>query len=148
MEVSEIFPNIWMGNSKAANSRIFHKSKKIKLSVNCSTNLPTPSIDGIQTFRCKTRDIDEMYSQIRPITELIGKAFKKLIPVLIWCEDGKQASAAIIASFYIRFTGTPWDSTVRMIQSKRPDAFRPQISYVSCLSKLQTEFAPDNHDFL
>ena len=148
MEVTEILPNIWMGNASVAASRTFAKSKKIRLSVNCSQKSPNPEINGIQTFSLRAVDSQDLYTKIEAVTELIGKAFQQLIPVLVWCEDGRQASATVIASFYIRFTGNPWNHTVRMIQSKVPDAFRPEISYLSCLSKLQEDFTPEQHDIL
>ena len=148
MEVAEIFPNIWLGNSLSANNRTFLKSKKIQLSVNCSQSLETPGVEGIQTFRLKASNSEEMSASIPTVTNLMGKAFLQLIPILIWCENGCQVSASLIASFYIRFTGTPWSTTVRMIQTKYPTAFRPQISYLSCLTYLEKQYRADKHDIL
>jgi hypothetical protein len=148
MEVVEVFPNIWLGNSSSASSRTFLKSKKIQLSINCSQNLDTPEIEGIKTFRLKALDTETMAVSIPTVTNLMGKAFQQLIPILIWCESGCQTSASLVAAFYIRFTGTPWSTTVRMIQTKYPNAFRPQISYLTCLTSLEEQYKPDNHDIL
>ena len=131
--------------------RSFHKSKKIKLSINCSQNTHCPDIDGIQTFRFKSPDsgsIENNINTLNTVTNLIGKAFQQLIPVLIWCTDGCQTAVSVLAAFYIRFTGTPWSTTVRMIQTKYPSAFRPQIYLLEYLRYLEENYKPDRHDIL
>ena len=111
-DATEIIPNLWLGNYKAALDANFLSSKKINLIINCTKNLPFYyQVESctqlcIETYRIPVNDnhleIDfitmEKYLKI-VIPLLVKKYVDEKKNILIHCRAGKQRSAIVVAAF-------------------------------------------------
>ncbi len=52
---------------------------------------------------------------------------------MIFCYKGRQRSATLIAAFLMEYTKISWENSVKMIQTKNPEAFKPQINFAKSL---------------
>ena len=58
-------------------------------------------------------------------------------PTLIFCENGNQKSATIIAAFLIKYGNHNKESAIKAIRSKYKSAFYPDINYIYSLEMFE-----------
>lgn len=155
MSATEILPNIWLGNWKCLKDSAFLKGKNIQVIFNCSRNIPFPKgYEGEKGIRI---DVDDSLQQadIQRLTLFLEPAAKKIAhyyaqskPILIHCYAGKQRSATILAAFIMRYTKLNAITTIKLIQSKRPNAFQPGINFRESLLEFEKKFGEDQFEAL
>ena len=142
--IVEIIPNIWISDIKNAHDISFIKSHNIKIIINCSENLKFPNIQNIKQIRIPVsdsqtnKDIDNMNYYLPEICETIYKIvnhpYNTETKILIFCFSGRQRSPTIIAAFFIKYLNINLYQAIKIIQSKLPIAFTPQINFYESLS--------------
>ena len=143
MSYTEILPNIWLCDLEAATNKSFIRERSIKIIFNCTKNLPFVDIEAIKKYRLAVDDsgsdidIEEMTIALPQMTNLLGIAYSCNIPTIIFCYKGRQRSATLIAAFLMEKTGIEWMNAVKMIQSKSPLAFKPEINFAKSLKQFK-----------
>ena len=129
----EILPNIWLGNMEVVNSSAWLRLHSIGALFDCthsvSTTPATPPLNNqIPIINCHKID--------GHLLSVLANAYKTLTPSLVYCETGNGKSASLVAAFLIRYTSIEVDSAIRVIQTKRPEAFRPSVWGVELLQSI------------
>ena len=143
MHAQEILPNIWLGDIASATSVSFCHRRHIRLCCNCCTDCnscPTHH-SNISTFYLPQNLTAE---GLLEATRRLAIAYKTLTPTLVYCETGNQASATLVAAFLIRYTGMEWESAVRILQTKKPEAFRPTIWGLDYIKQMEAACCREN----
>ena len=141
--IVEIIPNIWISDIKDAHNINFIKLNRIKIIINCSENLKFPNLSGIKQIRIPVsdsqsdKDIDNMNYFLPDICETLYKilnhSYNTETRILIFCFSGKQRSPTIVAAFLIKYLNLDLYQAVKIIQTKLPIAFTPQINFYKSL---------------
>ena len=140
MRAQEILPNIWLGDIASATSVSFCRKRQIRLCCNCC-NSSTTHHSNISTFHLPQ---DLTAEGLLETTRRLAISYKTLTPTLIYCETGNQASATLVAAFLIRYTGMEWESAIRILQTKRPEAFRPTIWGLDYIKQMEEACCREN----
>lgn len=142
---TEILPNLFLGNVKAAESESFLDKHKIRCIIRILEyeNIPREvkisyqKIDDIHHFSIPIRDMDTCLINLNKIfdkTSLIIKTFlRSNKAVLVHCKRGHHRSATVVAAFMIKHLKTDYISTVKYINSKRGCALRRDTCMVRWL---------------
>jgi len=113
--MTEILPNLWVGNLKSRNNLKFLTSRKIQCVVNCCgadiidrysiVQLPIHvkqlHLGIIERGPEDPVSMDSMYQQLQPTINVIEHYLEKQQPVLVHCYAGRQRSPAIIMAYLI-----------------------------------------------
>ena len=154
MSVSEILPNFWLSDKNIALSTNFIKNHRIQVVINCTKDLPFAKVSGLTCHRIPVNDSLQyhdtvnLYQYLPKITALMGKYYSKRIPILVHCYAGRQRAATVVAAFLMRYMGINWKNAVKMIQTKRPSAFRPGINFAQALRSFNQQYGNGNVDKL
>ena len=141
MSYTEILPNIWLCDFETANNKQCVIEHSIKIIFNCSKNLPFVDIVNIKKYRLSVddsgseNDIDDMMEGLPKMINLLHLAYLYSIPTIVFCFKGRQRSATLIAAFLIKYTNISWKNSIKIIQTKKPLAFKPQINFAKSLIK-------------
>jgi dual specificity phosphatase 12 len=144
--VTEIIPNLWLGDYNSALNSNFLKTKKIKLVVNCTTHIDSlnretlslvlPILDTPIT-NLGQKDAKIWIELVQNIVDIVDMFLKKNEAVLIHCHRGVQRSASIVAA-YLMYLGkgkiTPKEA-IQTILKRRPIAFNwgKNVNFMACL---------------
>lgn len=122
-EISEILPNLYIGNEKWSDNN----ELTFDLVINCTTNLPLPS--NTKSIRIPIQDdpleSNRLFQILRDtnILQEIHDARKANKNVLVHCQAGQQRSPAVVACYLIVFHGMDTQQSIDYIKQKRPIAF-------------------------
>lgn len=136
--VSEIIPNLWIGNKNSVKQSEFKKINNIRCVINCSTKIPFYH-GNHQNIRIPVDDDlskemnDKLLSYLPYIIETIHYYRMKREGVLVHCYAGCQRSAAIVAAYIMRYTHFSMKLVVQLIQTKRAICFTPMINFQRAL---------------
>lgn len=135
MSASEIIPHIWISNSKVAASKTFLLEKKIHTIINCTDQEPFPSCgQHIEKLRIPTPAFQKNIAQlILSVLQNVSNSYKNLRPVLLYCKDGIQYSPTVLCIFLIKYTKCDYKLAIQLIRSKRPNAFKDKIEFLSLI---------------
>lgn len=137
----EILPNIWLGNTEIANSSAWLRLHSIGARFDCTdTDSGVTDKGDIHTIPCNEIDV--------ALLSVLANAYKTLTPSLVYCETGNGKSASLVAAFLIRYTGIEAETAIRVIQTKRPEAFRPSIWRLTFLRSVSASCDRQNIDLL
>ena len=150
MSASEIVPHIWISNSKVAASKKFLLEKKILTIINCTDQDPFPACgDGVEKIRLPTPAFQKNTAQrILRVLQNISYSYKNLRPILLYCKDGVQYSPTIMCIFIIKYTKCDYKSAIQLLKSKRPNAFKNKIEYLSLLENFDKYYPTGQCDEL
>ena len=76
-----------------------------------------------------------MMEGLPKMINLLHLAYLYSIPTIVFCFKGRQRSATLIAAFLIKYTNISWKNSIKIIQTKKPLAFKPQINFAKSLIK-------------
>ena len=105
-----IIPYLWLGDLSNAGNNNFIKQEEINLVINCTDEYPNyfpedtiyqriPLENG---YVCKS-STDSLLSSINYTINEINSALNQKKSVLVYCRQGHNRSAIIIAAFLIKF---------------------------------------------
>ena len=145
MSVSEILPNLWIGNKDIIKESEFKKRNNICCVINCTTNLPfygnqykyrIPVNDDLTKTMNKL-----MFSYFNEATILIHKFLKQRKGVLVHCHAGIQRSASVVAAYIMKYGNLNLNMTIDLIQSKRNICFKPCTNFKLALKVFENSIS-------
>lgn len=154
MSGTEILPNLWLTDKNVALDANFIRQRRIQVVINCTKDQPYAKVTGLKCHRIPVNDSLQyhdtvnLYQYLPKITAIMGKYYSKQIPILVHCYAGRQRAATVVAAFIMRFIGMDWSNAVKMIQTKRPSAFRPGINFAQALKSFNQQYGAGRADKL
>lgn len=121
-DVTEILPNLWLGNFISAMSDPFIKKFNIKYIINITKNVPS-MFKYIEYLNIPISDSDtenvNLNSFYDTTSKFIYDSLKTGNGVLIHCMRGHHRSASVVCAFLIRFLNINHLEAISYINSKR-----------------------------
>lgn len=143
MSVTQIIPQLWIGDKVIAQKKSFFDEKHIDVVVNCTKEVKF--IEGTKTYRLEIDDdltedsIRLMYKSIYNIIDFIDDEIEKGHNILVHCHKGIQRSATIVAAYLMKYGRINYTAAMAYIQSKRPICFRPSSNFLPVLKKIEED---------
>lgn len=143
MTVTEIIPNLWLGDEKSLCDKKFIDRVGIKFIINCSKDLAENGF-GIDNIRINVddrpsvshmEDNEIMSDALDSTVEYIHKNLMMGKGVLVHCKAGRQRSACVVAAYLMKYGEIDIDKAVYYVRTKRPIAFDPKINFLPALKK-------------
>jgi len=135
-DVTEILPNLWLGNFKSALNIDFINEFNIKYIINITKDVPTP-FPLIKYLHIPYNDIDTCGKNLNDIfdktTELIYSALSNGTGILVHCQRGHHRSASIVAAFLIRYLNINYFDAINYVNTIRSCALRRKSCMVIAL---------------
>tara|TARA_B100001093_G_scaffold511218_1_gene578630 strand:+ start:1681 stop:2121 length:441 start_codon:yes stop_codon:yes gene_type:complete len=137
MSVSQILPNLWLGN--IFDSRDTKFLRNIDIVINCTKTIPFHSNNtkNIRVFiddNLKKEEIVNMYKYLVPITKFLNKNIKSGKNILVHCHAGMQRSATVVCAFLMRYLNISYEDSSIFLKSKRNIVFKPQTNFHAALT--------------
>lgn len=128
-DVSEVIPNLWLGNVKAAYNKNFLEKYKIKNILTIMDNfdnnkkfntikyliIPIKDKHSCNTNMIKIFDISTLF---------IYNSLKNNEGILVHCKQGHHRSASLVVAFLIKYLKTDYQRALQYIKYLRPCAVR------------------------
>ena len=107
------------------------------LVINCTKDLDN-LIDNVYRINIDDRqnpeDTLELNNVINEVVDLIDNHLKTG-NVVVHCLAGRQRSAAVVASYLIKFHGKSVNESIDFVKSKKRDAFFPFINFMDTINR-------------
>ena len=135
-----VIKNIWLGNKSSSQNREFLNNNKIKLVVNCTTDINIPQWyeeDDINYIRLPIYDWNSesnnniLKAEIMNIINTMHIYKEKNKNILVHCFAGMQRSATVIACYLMYYYNFKAEHAIFYIRDKRNIAFKPQPTFNS-----------------
>lgn len=136
MSVTEIVPNLWLGNVQDSLDSVFISN--IDIVINCTKDLKfldeskkcirIPIEDNLEEV-----EIQNLYSYLSKITEYIYNNLRQGRRVFVHCFAGKQRSASVIIAYIMRYYRLDLNKAIELVKSKRMIIFTPQCNFERAL---------------
>jgi len=137
--VSQILPNLWLGNKYIAHDLEFITTNGIKYIINITDNINN-KFDFVSYVNFKVRDVmaceTDTLDILKQGAEIINVVLHHNLPILIHCKQGHHRSASIIAFYLMQYHHLSLLSALRLIKQIRPRAFRR----ISCMLKTLIDY--------
>ena len=140
MLLIEILPNLWIGN----NESVKYKDKiGVTRIINCSKDLK--SIGQYNEYQSQIGnnlqkyEIVKIYQYIKESIEFIHKNLLNDNVILVFCENGNQKSALVIASYIIKYGKLKKKDVIFSLRTKHNTAFYPTIDYNVILDMIESD---------
>lgn len=124
-DVSEILPNLWLGNYKAALSQKFINKHNIECIINLTTNIPNV-FDRIDYLHIPIKDKELFFENSEQLIKIYDIATKFIHDslhdnkkILVHCKRGHHRSASIVAAYLIKYCGIAYSNATNYIHSMR-----------------------------
>ena len=135
-DVTEVLPNLWLGNYKVAMNRKFIDKFNIKYIINITTDSPN-MFSHVQYLHVPIKDkhtcgknMNKFYDDT---TNYILQGLKQGCGVLVHCKRGHHRSASVVAAFLMRFLNIEYLAAVTYINKLRRCALLRKSCLVSAL---------------
>lgn len=150
----KILPNIYLGDSRAAQSSTFFDRADISAVLNMTPNVPNTFCekDLLQYARIPVydshgkRDVNLMYQYFPLVTEFMYKtAVIENKNLLVHCALGRQRSCAAIAAYLMKFYDMTPINAMEFILQRKPDAFHwgQSANFAKALNRWYYKLNPD-----
>jgi dual specificity MAP kinase phosphatase len=135
-----VIKNIWLGNKSSSQNRDFLNNNKIKLVVNCTTDIHIPQWyeeDGINYIRLPIYDWNSesnnniLKAEIMNIINTMNIYKESNKNILVHCFAGMQRSATVIACYLMYYYNFKPEHAIFYIRNKRNIAFQPYPTFNS-----------------
>ena len=143
MSVTEILPNLWIGNKNIVNDSEFKRRYNIQCVINCTKTIP---LYGSQyNYRIPVDDDlsrymnDVMLAYLPKVLDIMYNYLKMRKGVLVHCHAGMQRSACVVAAYIMKWGKLDLKMAVKMIQTKRKICFTPSINFKSTLKRWENK---------
>jgi len=135
-DVTEILPNLWLGNYKSS----INKNFLIKYNIKCIIRvLPEklPVYKNIEYINIPLKDKHICNKNINDIfrkcNNIIDNYLKKNQGILVHCKRGHQRSASVIASYIFKKYNLKINDVILYIKERRPLAFSRKTCFLENL---------------
>lgn len=136
MSVTEVIPNLWLGNVQDSLDSVFISN--IDIVINCTKDLKfldeskkcirIPIEDNLEDI-----EIQNLYSYLSKITEYIHNNLRQGRRVFVHCFAGKQRSASVVIAYIMRYYKLDLNKAIELVKSKRMIIFTPQCNFERAL---------------
>ena len=138
MILVEILPNLWLGD---IDGEKYKSNINAKYVVNCIKDLSflnkSDTYQGVIKESLEKYEIIKLYEYLTETTKFIYNNFVNDEPTLIFCENGNQKSATVIAAFLIKYGNHTKETAIQAIRTKYKTAFYPDINYIYSLEMFE-----------
>ena len=140
MILIEMLPNLYIGDLES----IKYKDQiGARHTINCVKDLKSLGNHSEYVFNIKKNieqyEIVKMYQYLIETSNFIYKTQTHDNSVLVYCENGSQKSATVIAAYLIKYGKMTADESIKTIRTKNKTAFYPNIDYYSVLQLLEKD---------
>lgn len=149
---NEILPGLWLGNRVAALDPVFLREKRIKSVFNCTKDIPfeatvprryrVPVDDNLQEEEIRNLELWS-FELVYKLAAEIRRTRKDGDAVLVHCAAGMQRSAATVAMYLIATQNLKTEDVIKVVQAKRPIAFRPSANFERAMRGFEDSFAKE-----
>ena len=140
MILIEILPNLYLGDLESVK---YKGQIETSHTINCVKDLKTIGNNSEYVFSIKKNieqyEIVKMYQYLIETSNFIYKHTKNDNSVLVYCENGNQKAATVIAAYLIKYGKMSADESIKTIRTKNKTAFYPNIDYYSVLQLLEKD---------
>ena len=120
-EMSQILPNLWVGNIKGSNNKNLLINNNINVIINC-TKINNKRINNIIYHNFKFKDnllgCVKLHQNIDKLVEVIDKYINENKNILIHCKRGHRRSVSIIILYLIK-KGYTYQDAINLVKLKR-----------------------------
>lgn len=138
MILVEIIPNIWLGDIEG---ETYKSNINVKYVVNCVKDLGFlnnyNSYQGVIKDSLDKYEIIKIYEYLCETTKFINNNLINDEATLVFCENGNQKSATIIAAYLIKYGNHTKETAIKAIRTKYKSAFYPDINYIYSLEMFE-----------
>ena len=139
-DVTEIMPNLWLGNCKAAYDRGFLYKYKIDVIITIREEFDqTKRVNGIKYIIVPVKDTHTCNINFIPIfdklSSIINTSLKNNKGVLVHCKNGHHRSAAVIAAYMIKYVNYDYLNAIQRIKKLRPNSLKDKKCILEWLFK-------------
>lgn len=135
-DVTEVLPNLWLGNYKSALNTEFIKKFNIKYIINVTPNIPN-ICPFVKYLHIPITDNQTCYKNLNTLfdtaTDFIYTALKQNTGILVHCMRGHHRSGTIVGAFLIRHLKIDFFDAVKYLNGLRNCAMRRPTCMVSAL---------------
>ena len=137
MLLIEILPNLYLGDNESVK---YKEQLNISAVINCGYDLKNIGTHTNYVFNIKKNlekyELVKMYQYLNESVNFIYKNIIQDNPVLVFCENGNQKSASIIAAYIIKYGKMSIDDAIKTIRTKNKTAFYPNIDFYTSLQMI------------
>jgi dual specificity MAP kinase phosphatase len=146
-DATEIFPDLWIGNSKCIEDMVFLTENKFQCIINCTKDIKFNntymeaeqvrlSIDDHPTTNLFDNNM-EMFDKLSDIVKYIHHYLCQNKPVLVYCSAGKQRSPTVVAAYIMQYGKVTAKQAIEYIKSKSVECFEPRVNFYLSLQKFE-----------
>jgi dual specificity phosphatase 12 len=149
---NEILPGLWLGNRVAALDPVFLREKHIKAVFNCTKDIPfeatvqrryrVPVDDNLQEEEIRNLELWS-FELVYKLAAELRRTRADGDAVLVHCAAGMQRSAATVGMYLIATQNLKTEDCIKVIQAKRPIAFRPAANFEKAMRGFEAAFAKE-----
>ena len=122
--MTEILPNLWLGNYEITKSKDFINLHKINTIINCTNTFPFPEHFKGKRIRVpvldnkKPNQIWKMFKYFDLVHQIINKERARNSNILIHCQAGKQRSVSIVLAYLMSHGKISLNNAYLLLQTK------------------------------
>ncbi len=138
--MTEIIPNLFIGNLNTSYDLEFLKLNKINCIINCTINKQFINYENIKyKYRIPIKDdkTDQeaylLYLVLDQVVEIIYKHIKNNDNILVHCYAGKQRSVSCILAFLIKYGKLSLEISLKLMRNKYNIAGTPELNFYKSL---------------
>ena len=137
----EIIPNLYIGDQEIVKSI---NKLNINSVINCTKDLHFLGRYNEYTLDIKNNlekyEIIKMYEYLDETVEFIYKNIMNDKSILVFCENGNQKSAIVVAAYLIKYGKINKSEAIKNIRSKHESAFFPEINFGISLDMFEKKY--------
>ena len=132
--MTEILPNLWLGDAHAALDENFMTKNGISIVINCTSDVEflKTSIKLIQK-RLQHVDVNGLNQVSKYMHEQLGKNNT----ILVHCKNCRFRAPAVVCGYLVRYGEMPANVAIKQLQSKCPGALKELNDYTQHLYALE-----------
>ena len=137
--MTEILPELWIANKDIFEDIFFMNENNFYCIINCTKHNPDKKqihiyIDtNVNQFEYNLELLNKLDSLLDYIHDLLCRNKS----ILIYCDDGCQLSAAIVAAYMIKYGQINTDIATEFIKSKKKSCFTPSNNFRIALQRFE-----------
>jgi hypothetical protein len=146
--MTEILPNLFLGNMDYSLNIGFIQLNKINCVINCTIN--KPFLDCIKyKYRIPIKDDKTdteaylLYLILDKVVEIIKQHIYKNDIILVHCYAGKQRSVSCILAFLMKYGNMNLDIALKLLKARYPIAGEPQLNFYKSLKYYENKLLDD-----
>lgn len=133
-DVTEILPNLWLGNYKTARDSCFVKKYNIQYIISV-IEVCDKKHCGVTYLHFPIKDKStcnkNLVTMFDVTSDFIKMALYNNAGILVHCKEGHHRSASVVAAFLLKYLNLDYITAIAYIHQRRPNA----LTRNTCMSK-------------